>query len=219
MPGTSRARRLARIVVLAGLGVVSGCTHPETLKLRYLNGFVPGSHAIFEPREIEVMRVDGDLASGTHEVGAIHGADGTIEKSLAISNVGGVIDGALFAALNDAGLKPVSRNSEMVLVAEIEQVSVEKRFANQQTLHGQYFTMHARVKLKFKLQNRKGETLYEDQMVGVEDEPPKPVGGEVFLPLETDPAESLSVALSRAIGQLIVGEKFRHAIESQRLHE
>jgi hypothetical protein len=43
----------------------------------------------------------------------------------------------------------------------------------------------------------------------MEDEPPKPAGGEVFFPLETDPAESLSVALSRAIGALLVDPRFR----------
>ena len=39
--------------------------------------------------------------------------------------------------------------------------------------------------------------------------PTNPVGAEVFLPLETEPVESLSVAMSRAVGNLILDPKFR----------
>jgi len=53
--------------------------------------------------------------------------------------------------------------------------------------------------------------VYDSEVTGAEDEPPKPVGGEVFFPLETDPAESLSVALSRAIGNLLADPEFRQA--------
>jgi hypothetical protein len=208
------ARRSRWTLLFSCLGILAGCTHLDVLKLHYLNGFVPGSHAIFEPREIGVMPVDGDLASGTHEIGAIHNAGGKIEKRLAVADAGALISRALISALNDAGLKPVAPEGDVSLMSEIKQISVEKKFENQQTLHGQYFTMHSRVRLRFKLRNRKGDTLYEDEIIGVEDEPPKPVGGEVFFPLETDPAESLSVAFSRAIGQLLVQPKFRHAVES-----
>ena len=198
---------------------MAGCTHPQILKLHYLNGFVPGSRSSFEPRAIEVSPVTGDASSGTNDVGAIYNADGKVEKYLAVSNSGEIIRNALTVALTDTGLKPATRDTDLVLVSELEQFSVNKKFSSEQTLHGQYFTMHSRVRLKFKLLNRKGESLYEAEIIGVEDEPPKPVGGEVFLPLETDPAESLSVAVSRAIGQLLVQPKFRRAIESQRLHE
>jgi hypothetical protein len=62
------------------------------------------------------------------------------------------------------------------------------------------------------LQRRDGAVLYQNEVTGVEDEPPKPVGGEVFFPLETEPAESLSVALSRAIGALLIDPKFRQTL-------
>jgi hypothetical protein len=62
--------------------------------------------------------------------------------------------------------------------------------------------------------NRSGKILYAGEVMGVEQEPPAPVGNEVFLPLETEPVESLSVALSRAFGNLMIDPKFRAALPS-----
>jgi len=98
-----------------------------------------------------------------------------------------------------------------MLACELQQIKFEQNFGAQQTIHGQYFTMTSRVRLKYRLQRRDGSVVYENEVTGVEDEPPKPVGGEVFFPLETDPAESLSVALSRAVGTLLADPKFRAA--------
>jgi hypothetical protein len=72
--------------------------------------------------------------------------------------------------------------------------------------------MRAVVRVKFELKNRDGAVLYSDEISGIENEPPNPVGAEVFLPLETEPAESLSVALSRAVGRLMLQPGFRDAL-------
>jgi hypothetical protein len=72
--------------------------------------------------------------------------------------------------------------------------------------------MRAVVRVKYHLRNRDGAVLYSNEISGAESEPPNTVGGEVFLPLETEPAESLSVALSRAVGLLILDPKFRAAL-------
>jgi hypothetical protein len=89
---------------------------------------------------------------------------------------------------------------------------VNKRFGAQQTIHGQYFTMHAVVRVKYQLKSREGAVLYSNEISGIENEPPNPVGAEVFLPLETEPAESLSVALSRAVGLLMIDAQFRSSL-------
>ena len=89
---------------------------------------------------------------------------------------------------------------------------MNKRFGANQTIHGQYFTMRAVVRVKYDLRNRDGAVIYSGDVSGTENEPPNPVGAEVFLPLETDPAESLSVALSRAVGQLMLQPAFRDAL-------
>ena len=121
----------------------------------------------------------------------------------------------LIKGLTDAGLVPVAldsnpgdgkppEGSDFILSSELEQFEVNKRFGANQTIHGQYFTMRAVVRAKYELRNRDGAVIYSGEISGTENEPPNPVGAEVFLPLETDPAESLSVALSRAVGQLML---------------
>jgi len=207
------------------LGVLwgfSGCARRDFLKLHYLNEFVPGTRAIFLPANIALAPIGGDLASGIHDVGSIYDASGDLEKSLQISDAGAVVHDALMTALTDAGLKPIALDSnldpkdlqpgvDVILSCELLQLSVKKNFGVAQTIHGQYFSMNSLVKLSCTLRRRDGSTPYENEIAGAEDEPPKPVGNEVFFPLETEPAESLSVALSRAIGMLLLDAKFRAA--------
>jgi len=122
--------------------------------------------------------------------------------------------------LSDAGLKAslaasgdgASSGSTFTLATEIESISVNKHFAAEQTIHGQYFTMTAQVKLRFTLSSHDHPGLYTGVTTGAETEPPAPVGNEAFLPLETEPAESLSVAMSRAIAALILEPQFRKAL-------
>jgi hypothetical protein len=212
--------------MLISVLVSAGCDRGATLKVHYLDGFVPGTHAVFSPAKIAVAPTVGDLATGTHDIGALYSPTGELEKTFAISDAGALIGVALMTSLIEAGLEPIAFDSQMpsrdlqpgvdlMLTSAIEQFSVSKRFGEQQTLHGQYFTMTARVKVKIELQDRNGQILYANELVGIEEEPPKPVGGEVFLPLETDPAESLSVALSRAIGSLIVDQNFRKVLSTR----
>lgn len=215
-------RQIASSLAFAVLCAVAGCAPREVLKLHYLNEFVPGTRAIFLPAHVAVAPIGGELASGTHHVGNIYNSSGDIQRQLLMSDAGRSVRDALIGGLADAGLKPIALDSnidakeltsgvDVMLTCDIEQLSVEKRFAAQQTIHGQYFTMASRVKFRYRLVRRDGSVLYENEIVGAEDEPPKPVGREVFFPLETDPAESLSVALSRAIGELLIDPKFRSA--------
>jgi hypothetical protein len=215
-------RRVWWMLALLGLCELAGCTPREVLKLHYLQGFVPGTRAIFLPANLAVAPIGGELASGNHDVGKIYQSSGNVETRLQVSDGGATVRDALMASLVDAGLKPTALDPsidpkdfkpgvDLMLSCDLQQLEVEKRFGAQQTIHGEYFTMTSRVKLKYKLQRRDGAVLYEHEVTGVEEEPPKPVGAEVFFPLETDPAESLSVALSRAIGALLVDPKFRDA--------
>jgi hypothetical protein len=105
--------------------------------------------------------------------------------------------------------------ADFILTSDLEQFEVNKRFGPSQTIHGQYFSMRAVVRAKVTLSDREGNALYSGEISGIESEPPNPVGGEVFLPLETLPAESLSVAMSRAIGSLMLQQRFRNALPLQ----
>jgi hypothetical protein len=215
-------RRIARMVALAGILALAGCTSREVIKLHYLPGFVPGTRAIFLPAKIALAPVSGDFAVGVHEVGGIYDSAGHLQKMLQVSDAGLMVNWALMTSLVDAGLKPLALESaidpndlrpgvDVILNCELQRISFEQNFGAQQTIHGQYFTMASRVKLKYTLRRRDGSVVFDKEVTGIEDEPPKPVAGEAFLPLETDPTESLSVALARAIGALLLDPQFRSA--------
>lgn len=192
------------------------------LRLHYLNEFVPGSHAVFFPAKIALPPVSG-VTPGNVRVGAVYAPDGSLDAGLAISDAGSVIGSALAAGLSNAGLVPVRLEQsvydgelpegvDLILRCNLGEIRVIKHFGAKQAVHGQYFTMESRVKLRFTLENRNGEKLYAGEMTGLEEEPPVAVGHETFLPLETDPGESLSVALSRAVGALLIQPAFRRAL-------
>ena len=94
--------------MLAGCCAWSGCAPRETIKLHYLNGFVPGTRAIFLPANVAVAPVGGDFASGIHEVGGIYDSSGMLQKILQVSDTGTIVHDALMASLADAGLKPIA---------------------------------------------------------------------------------------------------------------
>lgn len=219
----TRGRASTWALVLVVLSLTSGCARREVVQLHYLNGFVPATRAIFSPVKIAVLPIAGDLASGNHDVGGVYNAAGERQKILSVSNTGLAIHQAVINGLADAGLRPISLDNavdakslpqgiDLILHCELEQLQVTKRFGSAQSVHGQYFTMTSRVGLKYTLRSRAGATLYEHQAFGREEEPPKPVGGEVFFPLETEPAESLSVAMSRAIGSQLADPNFQKVL-------
>ncbi len=224
--GSARAigsRGLALVLLGAAMLLACGCQRPEILKLHYLDGFVPGSRGIFHPAKIAIAKVGGRAAAGVYPVGAIYDASGATATQLGVSDLGGLIQDAIAASAAEAGLRPIRIDHDLapaalppgvdlMLTASITEVSCVKRFKPEQTIHGQYFTMRSRVRLSFTLFNRAGERLYQGEMTGTEEEPPAPVGAEVFLPLETEPDESLSVALSRAVGALFIQPAFQRAL-------
>ncbi len=213
-----RHRRNADVFIaaifLAIAVLAAGCEREPSLRLHYLPGFVPGTERVLHRKSIEVAPAIGSMASGRFRVGAIYNADGSIAGDLYVKNLGPVVTEAVRRCLSDAGLRVATDGDDasLKLATQIESITVDKRFGSQQTVHGQYFLMKAEVKLRFTLSSPSNPALYSTVTIGTEEEPPAPVGGEVFLPLETDPAESLSVAMSRAAGALVLQPEFRRAI-------
>jgi hypothetical protein len=202
---------------------LTGCKPGTHLNVHYLPDFVPGSQNIFRPAKIAVTPTAGSIGAGEYQAGAIYTPDGNVQTPLAVVDAARVFNNALITGLTDAGLVPVAldaspddgkppQGADFILNSEVEQLEVNKRFGANQTIHGQYFTMNAVVRAKFELKNRDGQVMYSGEISGIENEPPNPVGAEVFLPLETEPVESLSVALSRAVGQLMLEPDFRAAL-------
>ena len=196
---------------MAAVLVLAGCKPHAHLNVHYLPDFVPGSQNIFFPAKIAVNPTGGSVGAGEYEAGAIYSADGSAQTPLVVADAARAFNNGLIKGLTDSGLVPVAigEGSDFLLSSELEQFEVNKRFGANQTIHGQYFTMNAVVRVKFELKNRDGAVIYSGEITGLENEPPNPVGAEVFLPLETEPVESLSVAMSRAVGNLILDPKFR----------
>jgi hypothetical protein len=210
-------------MIAAAALALAGCKPRPTLALHYLSGFVPDSQNIFGPAKIAVPPTTGEVGIGDYQVGSIYAADGDVQAPLWVRDAGRTFNDALQRGLRDAGLAPVPldsspadgkppEGSDFILRSDLEQLELNKRFGPNWTIHGQYFTMTAIVRVKYEFRNRDGAALFSGEILGKEDEPPSRVGAEVFLPLETEPAESLSVAMSRAVGLLIVDPKFREPL-------
>jgi len=192
----------------------------RNLHLHYLPGFVAGSQRVFRPSRVAVLPATGAMAAGDINVGAIYSSTGTVTDTLNAQGLGKVVTDAVTHCLADAGLdavpaeqsRAIPPDADFALTTSIESVSVVKRFGEEHTVHGQVFTMKAIVRLHFTLSSRTHPSLFEATITGTEDEPPAKVGHEVFFPLETEPEESLSVALSRSVGSLILEPGFRRVL-------
>ncbi len=210
------------LLFLAVLAIlIADCQHQPSLSLHYLPGIVAGTEHVLPSTPIAVAPTTGAMAVGKFKVGSIYNADGSLSRDLYVKDPGPIVTAATMRCLSDAGMKPSPLASDadatpagtmLKLAINIESIAIAKRFTSQQTVHGQYFSMKAVVKLRFTLSTSSSPALFSTVTTGTEEEPPAPVGGEVFLPLETDPAESLSVALSRAIGALVLQQDFRRAL-------
>ncbi|HUA33267.1 MAG TPA: hypothetical protein VMA09_06660 [Candidatus Binataceae bacterium] len=180
---------------------------PQIPSLHYLPGFVPGSENIFEPKTIAVIPTHGLDASDKIVAGGVYDQNGNLIESVVVGGIEKSITAGLERSLADAGLHPVAANdhdADFVLSSHLMSAAITKQFGAEQTVHGQYFTMDAAVTIAFELRDRAGKAVFSKTITGSEHEPPKPVGHEVFFPLETDPVEALSVAMSRTIGGLVV---------------
>ena len=220
-------RSASAALAILGAILAAGCNQPPpfnlTLRVRYLPAIVTGTEHVLPAINIAVAPVAGPMAAGRHRVGGIYNADGTPQGDRFIENVGPIITAGLVRCLSDAGLKPslvtgsdpakaFPDDASLMIVPELESIEVNKHFGAEHTVHGQYFTMTAQVRLRFTIFSHKSPGSITVTTSGTEQEPPAPVGGEVFLPLETDPSESVSVALSRAIAELILVPEFRRAV-------
>jgi hypothetical protein len=197
---------------------------PEpALEIRYLPGFVPGTRDLFAPTALAIAPPQALLTQGRVKLGSIFNAEHKVERKLYAEDAGKTLAESLARGFADAGLKPAVLTAtppdhrppppaQFLLVASLDRFQVDKLFHGEDTVHGPYFTMHSLVRIGVELFDRDGRALFSGSVSGAEDEPPPPVGGEVFLPLETEPSESLSVALSRAVGAIILAPEIRRAL-------
>jgi hypothetical protein len=225
--------RLLPALVAAAILSCAGCqagsqaqSQPEpepALKLHYLPGFVPGTRDLFAPAALAIAPPQGPFAQGRVKLGAIFNAEHRADRKLYAEDAGNLLTASLARGFADAGLKPAVLSAtpsdhkpplpaQFLLVTSLDRFQVDKLFHGETTIHGPYFTMHSLVQIGVELFDRDGHPVFSGSVSGAEDEPPPPVGGEVFLPLETEPSESLSVALSRAVGAIILEPGIRRVL-------
>lgn len=206
---------LGLAIAAATLVCCAACRGPGALQLHFLAQIVPGSHRIFGPATIAIAPPQGRGIGARAAVGEVIDQNGGLQQRLYVEGLGPLVADALVTASADAGLKPLAldappadarppQGANVLLECDLRRIEVNKRFGPRTTVHGREFVMHAIVTLRVAIFDRSGKTLYVGDISGREDEPPAPVGAEVFLPLETEPAESLSVALSRAVGSILL---------------
>ena len=216
---------LVPAIVAAAILSCAGCRQgPEPgLELHYLPGFVPGTRDLFAPAGLAIAPPQGRLAQGRVKLGSIFNAERKVDRRLYAEDAGKTLAESLARGFTDAGVKPAVLSAtppdhkppppaQFLLVTSLDRFQVDKLFHAEVTVHGPYFTMHSLVRIGVELFDRDGHTLFSGVVSGAEDEPPPPVGGEVFLPLETEPSESLSVALSRAVGTIILEPGIRRVL-------
>ncbi len=219
---------LVAVAILAWAGCLPGCQRsPEpALTLHYLPGFVAGTRDLFAPAALAIAPPQGPFAQGRVRLGSIFGADHKVERKLYAEDGGKSLAESLARGFADAGLKPSVLGAvppdhkppapaQFLLVTSLDRFQVDKLFHGETTVHGEYFTMHSLVRIGVELFDRDGHELFSGSVTGAEDEPPTPSGAEAFLPLETEPAESLSVALSRAVGAIILEPGIRRALPAR----
>jgi len=199
-----------RLALLA-LTIFCGCQRYEILKVHYLPGFVPGTRDVFAAKAL-LIGLPGNTQ--TIEAGAIFDDQSRLMKRLWVRNASAAVGEALARGFSDAGLKARLKDAgentkppegyDSLLRYRVTKFEVVKKFGQDLTVHGRYFTMKADVRVEATMFDGAGKQFFSGEATGSEQEPPKPVGGEVFLPLEEDPAESLSVAMSRAVGAMVL---------------
>ena len=169
-------RRRGCIAIAALALALTGCKPSTRVDLHYLSGFVPGSQNIFRPAKIAVPPTTGSSAPAIPR-SARSTMPTAARKLISRSATGFALSTRrLIKGLADAGLVPVAldsnpadgkppEGSDFILTSELEQLEVNKRFEATQTIHGQYFTMKAVVRVKYQLRNRDGGSalLQRDQ--------------------------------------------------------
>src|ERR1019366_5714566 len=137
-----RRNRLFYLLFVSAVALTSACDQRQTLKLRHLRGFVPGTRNAFEPARIAITPPGGLAAAAEREIGVVYGVDGKIETKLYATNLKGLILAALVTQLRDSGLdafavatpiaagKDELAGADFLLTTEVEEFRVTKRIGS-----------------------------------------------------------------------------------------
>ncbi|MGH7932683.1 MAG: hypothetical protein ACREQN_05880 [Candidatus Binataceae bacterium] len=203
------------------LCTLAACQRPEPLALHYEPASV-AAQASFFPARIAIVPPTVPGGRSYLNVGGTYDAEGYVKANFLVQNAGRKIAEVIARALEHAGLKPSilagpppgnmpPYGVDFLLTSEVTKFQCVKHLvAGKAGLEG-HFTMTSDVGLHLTLSTRRG-VMYDGSTVYVAREPPESVDAATYKPQVTDPAQSLSIALSRAAETLIAQSGFRTAL-------
>jgi len=130
-----RRNSLLYVLFVSVVALTSACDQRQTLKLRYLRGFVPGTRNAFEPARIAITPPGGLATFAEREIGVVYGADEKIETKLYATNLEGLIVATLVTQMRDSGLDafavaaPAAAGKDEMAGADFLLTPRSKRFA------------------------------------------------------------------------------------------
>ena len=197
---------------------VAGCAKWQEISLRYVPDSAAQAATKFFPAKVAVAAVRWDSRDGA--VGHVFEANGTKLANLRISDPGQQIAQVVAQAFQAAGLQPVAVGAiapgdkpppgiDFLAITEIDELTCEKNF--QSTPNPEAFRLNTHVRLKLTILGP-GRAPFTGEGISVIDEPPPNADLATYKPAITEPADAVSVALSRAIRSVLDQPAIAHAL-------
>lgn len=213
--------RIALAAIALVIVSISGCQKPETVHLQGSPALLKQVAGLFYPAKIAIVPAGaGPKVRG--DVGAVFAADGARIATIRVAKPGAQLTSVLATFLKAAGLKPVILSgypganppfgTDFMITSQLEHVDFVKRIIH--TRAGDRFTMMATVQIAVRLVSVAG-VLFKGSTVGVVEEPPAGVSLATYRPELIEPADAISMALSKAIAELLKNSAFVDALPHQ----
>ena len=211
---------LKRLLLAAASGVAiaaAGCAKSQSISLRYVPDSGVQATPKFFPAKVAVSAVRWDSLDGA--VGHVFDTSGKKIANLKIEDSGNQIAQVIAQAFQAAGLQPVAIGAvapgdkpppgvDFLASTEIAVITCEKNF--QATSNPEGFRLNTQVKLKITILGP-GRAPFTGEGAAVIEEPPPGVDLATYKPSITEPADAVSVALSRAIRSVLEQATIAHA--------
>ncbi len=197
---------------------VAGCAKWQEISLRYVPDSAAQAATKFFPAKVAVAAARWDSRDGA--VGHVFEANGSRLAKLRIGQPGQQIAQVVAQAFQAAGLQPVAVGAvapgdkpppgiDFLAITEIDELTCEKSF--QSTPGSGAFRLKARVRLKITVLGPRRAPFTGEGLGGFDEEPPG-ADPATSKPEIAEPADAVSIALSRAIRSVLDQPAIAHAL-------
>ncbi len=207
------------LTAAAGVAIaVAGCAKSQAISLRYVPDSAVQATTKFFPAKVAVSAVRWDSLDGA--VGHVFDPSGKKIANLKIEDSSRQIAQVVAQAFQAAGLQPVTIGAvapgdkpppgvDFMVITEVDEITCEKNL--QSTPNAEALRLKARVRLKITILGP-SRAPFTGEGIAVIDEPPHGVDLAAYKPAITEPADAVSVALSRAIRGVLDQPAIAHAL-------